>query len=354
MKNNFLTVILLATSSLGLLAQPTLTTNSSPLVGFTYSTSQVDLGSTTEGAAGANVTWDFSSAADTGEVTTFDFVDPSTLTDFSSFPTANLAYAGLLEGVEFSAFLRNSATSFELLGSAISSPFGNFVIPFSDPMKLFSFPTTFNSTFSDTYRNDFTADLGFASTTTSTTGTMSYEVDGYGTLITSSGTYNNVLRMKKYDVSFDSSLTSIGGEEQPATYSENRAMSYEWVVVSNGESIPVFVITTDTTITEFDETYSRSASHSYSDEFTGLENNKAADFMLFPNPTEGKFVATVSNQINRIEICDITGKTVQTYVPDADKLNDVQEFDITNLPAGIYWIRQMGDSGIIIKKLVRR
>ncbi len=354
MKNNFLTAILLATSSLGLLAQPTLTTNSSPLVGFTYSTSQVDLGSTSEGPAGANVTWDFSSLADTGLVNTFNFVDPAGLPDAASFPTATIAYSGLLEGVEFSAFLRNSATAFELLGSAISSPFGNFVIPFSDPMKLFSFPTTFNSTFSDTYRNGFTADFGFASTTTSTTGTMSAEVDGYGTLITSSGTYSNVLRMKKYDVSFDTSLTSIGGEEQPATYSENRSFSYEWVVVSNGESIPVFVITTDTSITDLEETYSRSASHSYSDEFTGIQQTETTDFLLFPNPTEGKFVATVSKQIREIQICDITGKTVQTFAPDADQLNDVQEFDITNLPAGIYWVRQIGANTTLTKKLVRQ
>lgn len=353
MKNNFITALLLASSSIGLLAQPTLTTNSSPNIDFTYSTSQVDLGNTSEGPAGANVTWDFSSLLDTGLVSTFDFVDPATLSDASSFPTATIAYSGLLEGVEFSAYLRNSATSFELLGSAISSPFGNFVIPYTDPMKLFSFPTTFNSVYSDTYRSDFTADLGFASTTTTTTGTTSYEVDGYGTLITSSGTYNNVLRMKKYDVSFDTSFTSIAGEEQLPTYSENRALSYEWIVVANGESIPVFVITTDTTITEFEETYSRSASHSYSDEFTGLESKQAADFMLFPNPTEGKFVATVSKQIREIQICDITGKTVKTFAPDADLLNDVQEFDITNLPAGIYWVRQIGNNTTLTKKLVR-
>jgi hypothetical protein len=354
MKNNFLTAILLTSSSLGLLAQPTLNTNSSPSVGFTYSTSQVDLGSTLEGPAGANVTWDFSSLQDTGAVNTFNFVDPSGLPDASSFPTATIAYSGLLDGVDFSAYLRNSATSFELLGSAISSPFGNFVIPYTDPMKLFSFPTTFNSSYSDTYRSDFTADLGFASTTTTTTGTMSYEVDGYGTLITSSGTYNNVLRMKKYDVSFDTSFTSIAGEEQPPAYSESRSLSYEWVVVANGESIPVFVITTDTSITEFEETYSRSASHSYSEEFTGLKSNQATDFMMFPNPTEGKFVATVSNQIREIQICDITGKTVLTFAPDADQLNDVQEFDITNLPAGIYWVRQIGANTTLTKKLVRQ
>ena len=182
---------------------------------------------------------------------------------------------------------------------------------------------------------------------------MSYEVDGYGTLITSSGTYNNVLRMKKYDVSFDSSLTSVGGKEQPATYSENRALSYEWVYVSNGETIPVFVITSDTSITELDETYSRSASHSYSNEFTGIQQAEATDFLLFPNPTEGKFVATVSKQIREIQICDITGKTVQTFVPDADQMNDVQEFDITNLSAGIYWVRQIGTNTTLTKKLVR-
>ena len=353
MKNNFLTALLLTSSSLGLLAQPTLNINSSPAVGFTYSTSQVDLGSTTEGAEGANATWDFSTLLDTGVVNTYNFVDPAGLPDAASFPTATIAYSGLLEGVEFRAYLKNSATSFELLGSAVSSPFGDFVIPFSDPMKLFSFPTTFNSTYSDTYRNGFSADFGFASTTTSTTGTMSYEVDGYGTLVTSSGTYNNVLRMKKYDVSFDTSFTTIAGEEQPPNYSENRALSYEWVVVANGESIPVFVITTDTTFTEFDETYSRSASHSYSDEFTGLENNQATDFMLFPNPTEGKFVATVSKQIREIEICDITGKTVQTFTPDADQLNDVQEFDITSLASGIYYVRQIGANTTLTKKLVR-
>jgi hypothetical protein len=85
-----------------------------------------------------------------------------------------------------------------------------------------------------------------------------------------------------------------------------------------------------------------------------LESNQATDFMLFPNPTEGKFVATVSNQIREIQICDITGKTVLTFALDADQLNDVQEFDITNLPAGIYWVRQIGANTTLTKKLVRQ
>lgn len=354
MKNNFFTAFLCAFVSAGLMAQPTMTSVSAPAVGFTYSSSAVDFGTLTEGPSGANVTWDFSSAADTGEVTTFDFVDPSTLTDFSSFPTANLAYAGLLNGTSFNAYFRNSATGFELLGSAVSSEFGSFVIPFTNPMTIYGYSTTLNTTVSDNYKSETFFDFGIGNTTNSTTGTINYEVDAYGTLTTTSGTYNNILRLKRYDVSFDTTESTFNGEVQPPTFSESRSLSYEWVYVSNGETIPVFVISSDTSITEAGETYSSSASHSYSNEFTGIETSTTNDFMLFPNPTEGKFVATVSNQINKIEICDITGKTVQTFVPDADKLNDVQEFDITNLPAGIYWVRQMGESTTITKKLVRR
>ena len=354
MKNNFFIACAFTLVSAGIIAQPTLTPASGPAVGFTFSTTEVDLGTLTEGSSGANVTWDLSSAIDTGTVQTFDFVEPSTLPDFSSFPTANLAYTGSIQGSNFSVYMRNSATAFELLGSTVASDFGNFVIPYTNPRTLLGYPSTFNTTMSDSYRTETFFDFGIGNSTTSTTGNQSYEVDGYGTLTTSAGTYNNILRLKRYDVSFDTTESTFNGELQPPTYSESRSLSYEWVVVSNGESIPVFVITRDTSITEIDETYSSSASHSYSNEFTGIETSTTNDFMLFPNPTEGKFVATVSNQINRIEICDITGKTVQTYVPDADKLNDVQEFDITNLPAGIYWVRQMGDSGIITKKLVRR
>ena len=357
MKNIFLFALGSAFVSAGLMAQPTLTSNSIANVGYVYTASQVNLGLTNEGISGANQTWNFSALQDTGAQNTFTLVNSNSLPEFNQFPASNLAFTGTLEdGSTFSNYLLESTGSLQLIGAAINSEFGDIAIGYTNPKTLYTLPSSYNGSMTDTYRSFYSIDFGGqGSSNASSTGNASYTVDGYGTLITSSGTYANSIRIKRLETYSDTIQTVIFGQPQEPIVSESHIREYEWINIVDGQSFPLFILRYDTTYTDADTSMFITATHNTGGTATTIASvSTTNDFMLFPNPTEGKFVATVSNQINKIEICDITGKTVQTIVPDADKLNDVQEFDITNLPAGIYWVRQMGDSGIITKKLVRR
>jgi len=86
-----------------------------------------------------------------------------------------------------------------------------------------------------------------------------------------------------------------------------------------------------------------------------IGNNTTASFekidAIFPNPTSGKFAITFSKELFNatIAIVDVNGKTVQQSKQSGNRLN----FDIYNLPAGIYFVKVLDGNNVIRKKIIK-
>lgn len=176
-------------------AQPTLNlANLNPSVGSTYVYAEAAY--QPPGAGGANVTWNFATLAQ-GTLTTFSYVNPATAPGTSTYPGATSAWdagSGLINYQDFDASGANElGTWFDGFGYSY----------YLNGVKFLSFPLTYNTNWTDTYAG--TAE--FFGQTNTITGSLSAQVDGWGTLILPSGTYTNVLRIR---VTRDETTTGTG------------------------------------------------------------------------------------------------------------------------------------------------
>ena len=77
---------------------------------------------------------------------------------------------------------------------------------------------------------------------------------------------------------------------------------------------------------------------------TGLEDLNAVEISFFPNPTNSK--VTFNQAIERIELMDLTGKTLRTYENES-------EINIEQLPAGVYYLRLTNNEKQTLRKLIK-
>ena len=77
---------------------------------------------------------------------------------------------------------------------------------------------------------------------------------------------------------------------------------------------------------------------------TGLEDLNAVEISFFPNPTNSK--VTFNQAIERIELMDLTGKTLRTYENES-------EINIEQLPAGVYYLRLTNNEKQALRKLIK-
>ena len=154
-----------------------------PQPGFT---AQRGAGSTTlsEGPAGANQTWDFSTALLYPDGNSYQVLDAAASPFASAFPTADYVALRTSSGSEYYYYYNNLPDRLEAVTEGISS-LSSYDIFTADRMTKLKFPFAFGESVADTY----VYDGGGAGTLTAT-------YDGYGTLITPLGTVTNAVRIK--------------------------------------------------------------------------------------------------------------------------------------------------------------
>lgn len=258
----FLTVI-------GLYAQPTV-----PQLGFSPGMTIVldsEFPITSPGASGANVTWDLSSAVFSGANYTYTAQSISSVPGAGQFPNANAAYqVDLTDGFSGYYFF-DYTVGFTDHGELITGTGLDLVAPYSDPMTYCTTPIIFGGSGSDTY--------AFASTnntiTSNTTGTITWNVDAYGTLVLPNATYTNVLRVRTLEV--ETTTTIISGF--PIT---NESQEESWLWFKAGYPLPLltYSIITDDFGTEPGAT---AAIVSFSGS-TGFNETPQAPLLVQPNP----------------------------------------------------------------------
>ncbi len=71
------------------------------------------------------------------------------------------------------------------------------------------------------------------------------------------------------------------------------------------------------------------------------------DIKIYPNPTSGSFtISGLKEEVNRIGLYDISGRLIQDIVPGTA--------DISQLNAGIYFLKISGDTGSITKEIIKQ
>ncbi len=326
-------------------AQPTIVQSSAPTVGTTWTEVFIEYPSgISQGPAGANQIWDLSEGSGTIGSDVLSFVSPSSLppglNDF--FPMADVAVY-IEEEDSTASYFKSESDGFYIDGVASNSVFAeppfnffdyepdNLFIPFN-----FSYPDVRNNVSSNVITiNDGTL-IQLKSTVIS-----ELNADGYGTVITPSGTFNDVLRMETSSYSIDSIYADTdmdGTLEFISTDGPTDAeISYFWL--QNTE--PVLVASVD-----LDEDQTTVSYFSYLlVGASGLEENQdELGLNLFPNPSLGNFsIRTDWNGETALRIIDLNGKDV--FREDFTSSGTTHEISLKGVSSGTYMLEVRTEDG---------
>jgi len=73
---------------------------------------------------------------------------------------------------------------------------------------------------------------------------------------------------------------------------------------------------------------------------------------VYPTPAKSEIFIKTDLQIKKVEICDISGRTVAT-LRAASLQNGVQKISVSALQQGIYMVRIYTDNGLVIRKVIK-
>jgi len=250
------------------------------------------------GSAGANQTWDFSSLTFT-LLGTINVITPSSSPIGASFPTANYAYSF----ASTYSFFKTSASKMEVQAYSITTPgSGNDFTP--NPRTILKFPFNYLDTEVDTWQK-----VG------GSTNNVTLTYDGYGTLITPSNTYSNVVRIKEdYGTGID----------------------YQWYALNPLISLMVYDNNTNTL-------YYTGAT------VTGIseQNNSNLSINIYPNPSKDKITFEIlGNDLNKnlkLLLTNVLGEKVKEVLVNSTSTTiQLDEFN-----SGIYFYQLKGETKIL-------
>ena len=81
---------------------------------------------------------------------------------------------------------------------------------------------------------------------------------------------------------------------------------------------------------------------------TGIEESTNETFMIYPNPSSGKFTIETKEQETEISIVNVVGEKILSLKMISDK----SEIDLNEQPNGIYFLNIKTENGIANKKLI--
>lgn len=329
-KINFLLII---TVGMMAYAQPTVTRSAIDRINIptTFRSGDVTSTSITAGAAGANVTWDFSAYTAANPVTATTNICPGQTNCFR-FPTANrITNPIALDTYDFNIMTDTEAT---MVGSYFGPSLGNGTVTYTDPLIMYKFPITYQQQFNETYQFNTVSGAG----NTSEAGQESFIADGYGTVITPTGTYTNVLRVKRMRTA---TQTMPGQPPLPYTHE-----SYQWISQTSGM---VFSFGINTFTLNGNTNVSKAVSYLVPGALSTSDlNKKKTEISIFPNPTSDTVTLQVDEDLKKITISSMDGKSVL-------KTGNLKNIDVSKLPKGAYIIQgELKNGNIVSKKMIKK
>ncbi len=174
---------------------------------------------TSEGAAGANVTWDFSKLAFSNTEFSFTAQDTATIPGSERFPNATAGYSMVMADGSSGYCLIDYKAGFTELGEILNGAEGEVFIYYSDPVTHCTTPITLGRRGSDNFAFSSTA----KGRESNTTGIISWKVDAYGTLKLPNAMYTDVLRVR----TMENGITTSGLSGSLIT-TESQEESWKW------------------------------------------------------------------------------------------------------------------------------
>lgn len=298
----------------GAIAQPTIQSSDFyPTVGESFVLNYGNY--VNPGSGGSNVTWDLSGMSATSTV------NVNALTADPSFAgaTINLEYVG-----QSNIHANLTPTEFLIVGESTSSA----AINYTNSKKMYQFPMT-NGT---SYTDNFTGNVSTSGITLSRTGSVTSTVDGYGTLITPSGTYTNVLRVHSVHTSTDTYM----GQSSTGTID-----MYSWIKAGfHMELAVVQEITTD---------FGSQQVGWYATSTVGVAETDFSQLKVYPNPTRDILKIDFESMVDHVEVSDVNGRLIEVSFDKGNRM-----LDLSQLNAGIYYVSIQSNNSKTVRKIVKQ
>ena len=305
-----LTFILLTFFSICIQAQPVLNSSDFPQSfaanAFTASTTGFS-----NGSAGENQIWDFSSIALIPTTYSMSVVPTSSAPFGSFFPNANYTYEFNDNGLFFYNIQNLNSDSFEYLAYTETSSVEDYS---ANSDIIFQFPYTYGTDLTDTYQSSFPS---------SQPETVNRVYDAYGTLITPFGTFSNVIRQK--------TVSSFGD------------IFYNWMSTN-----PFQIILQGNF--EDDIVYFWQSSN------LEVEDFKINSFSIYPNPTNRNLSIKNVNSIDKevvVTIYDVLGNAI---IENKELNSTIENIDLSDFSSGLYFVKIMNKNNQLLysEKIVKQ
>lgn len=327
-----LLITFLLTPFIALVAQPTITSSINGGEGDVFNYIDVQTEGFDPGTAGANVTWDFSDIIESGDEYGYTFVDVASTPDGGEFPGSNLSADN---GSDTYGYFKVTANEFTNYGASTPTS----VIFYENPEEIFVYPMSFGTTNTDDFYSEYFSGIDLVRS-----GTVTMEVDAYGTLILPSGTYTDVLRVKvTEDFMDDADLLPT-----PILYDFT---NYYWLKTGvKGSLFQYFDLVTDGGF-PFE---SQQAAYAENIAVGIAEQNTNETLSIFPNPVKDEatinFPASIMNPT--ITICNNLGQIVEN-ITSSGQQNSLK-IDVSKFTAGIYVVSVSDGGQTYVAKLIKR
>ncbi|MBI1288737.1 MAG: hypothetical protein GC178_14310 [Flavobacteriales bacterium] len=297
------------------------------------------------GGAGANQTWDFSSAVN-------DTLNNTSVVSVGSTPYSSTfsgsTYAMTNDNNSFLYFTHNTNTM-ETTGAAGDLLGTGEIIeaPFSDALTLHQFPRTYGSNFDDTYAFQAEADgsaFNVYRVRLTHSGHVYDTTDAYGTLITPTGTYD-ALRVKSTDYTTNVIEVQISQFVPVWTNfatTQDTSVSYSWH--AKEEMLAIAEYSYDSIGNPKQFVYSTVPPVTT----VGVDENASNDFSIYPQPASDRLCMKGLPQSRagmNVEIYSVAGGLVRKeYMTD-------NCMDVSDLRSGMYVLRAMTSEGVLQKPM---
>lgn len=286
------------------------------------------------GNAGAGQMWDFSNAVSEDTATTT--VLSTNATPFANtFSSSDYAMQGetdaylYFEQTNSNVFTTGAAGDLLETGEIIEAPF-------TDPLILHVFPRTFGNFFNDTYEFQAEADgadFDVYRIRLTHNGHVYDTTDGYGTLITPTGTYD-ALRVKSTD--FTTSVIEAQVSEffpvwTPVTTIEDTTVSYSWHAKQEKMAIAEYSYDSIGNPKQF--VYSSVPPVVTTDV---LSEQSSSELFLYPQPSADRTCIQgldLGAGPHRVELFSMDGKMIRQEWLQTNCLQ------VNDLPSGLYMMR---------------